>query len=288
MDMRKTLGLLALIGIIALSGCVGPISTVPTAAGGEIAVGMLVEETTVPRGSPVGVTVTVENKALVNVENVYAEVYGPLDWSGFSKKGPYTIRPEESRDFYWVLTSPTVSADTRYTLYGKVQYDMTVDKTFTATVVTYDYYKRTKKISTVEESATNVGGPVSISISAAGAQRYIYPEQESIRFPVKVVINNRGAGKVFLQGSQPTLEDGLNKVSVTVSSTNNVLSCADVPGTVTLGKDGTYALISCDLIINKADIEASGIATYTGTITVQFSYIQDFSSPTITVTALQR
>ncbi len=280
------LGLLALIGIIALSGCTVPVPS-PAAGGGEIAVGMLVEETTVPRGSPVGVTITVENKALVPVENVYAEVYGPLDWSGFSKKGPYTIRPEESRDFYWVLTSPMVSADTRYTLYGKVQYDMTVDKTFTATIVTYDYYKRTKKISTVEESATNVGGPISISISAAGAQRYIYPEQESIRFPVKVVINNRGPGKVFLQGSQPTV-DGLNKVSVTVSSTNNVLSCADVPGTVTLGKEGTYALISCDLIINRADIEASGIATYTGTITVQFSYIQDFSSPAITVTALQR
>lgn len=284
--MKKMLGLLALIGIIALSGCTVPVPS-PAAAGGEIAVGMLVEETTVPRGSPVGVTITVENKALVPVENVYAEVYGPLDWSGFSKKGPYTIRPEESRDFYWVLTSPMVSADTRYTLYGKVQYDMTVDKTFTATIVTYDYYKRTKKISTVEESATNVGGPISISISAAGAQRYIYPEQESIRFPVKVVINNRGPGKVFLQGSQPTV-DGLNKVSVTVSSTNNVLSCADVPGTVTLGKEGTYALISCDLIINRADIEASGIATYTGTITVQFSYIQDFSSPAITVTALQR
>lgn len=280
------LGLLALIGIIALSGCTVPVPS-PAAGGGEIAVGMLVEETTVPRGSPVGVTITVENKALVPVENVYAEVYGPLDWSGFSKKGPYTIRPEESRDFYWVLTSPMVSADTRYTLYGKVQYDMTVDKTFTATIVTYDYYKRTKKISTVEESATNVGGPISISISAAGAQRYIYPEQESIRFPVKVVINNRGPGKVFLQGSQPTV-DGLNKVSVTVSSTNNVLSCADVPGTVTLGKEGTYALISCDLIINRADIEATGIATYTGTITVQFSYIQDFSSPAITVTALQR
>jgi len=284
--MKKMLGLLALIGIIALSGCTVPVPS-PAAGGGEIAVGMLVEETTVPRGSPVGVTITVENKALVPVENVYAEVYGPLDWSGFSKKGPYTIRPEESRDFYWVLTSPMVSADTRYTLYGKVQYDMTVDKTFTATIVTYDYYKRTKKISTVEESATNVGGPISISISAAGAQRYIYPEQESIRFPVKVVINNRGPGKVFLQGSQPTV-DGLNKVSVTVSSTNNVLSCADVPGTVTLGKEGTYALISCDLIINRADIEASGIATYTGTITVQFSYIQDFSSPAITVTALQR
>ncbi|MEM5868094.1 MAG: NEW3 domain-containing protein [Candidatus Aenigmatarchaeota archaeon] len=286
MNMKKMLGLLALIGIIALSGCTVPVPS-PAAGGGEIAVGMLVEETTVPRGSPVGVTITVENKALVPVENVYAEVYGPLDWSGFSKKGPYTIRPEESRDFYWVLTSPMVSADTRYTLYGKVQYDMTVDKTFTATIVTYDYYKRTKKISTVEESATNVGGPISISISAAGAQRYIYPEQESIRFPVKVVINNRGPGKVFLQGSQPTV-DGLNKVSVTVSSTNNVLSCADVPGTVTLGKEGTYALISCDLIINRADIEASGIATYTGTITVQFSYIQDFSSPAITVTALQR
>lgn len=284
--MKKMLGLLALIGIIALSGCTVPVPS-PAAGGGEIAVGMLVEETTVPRGSPVGVTITVENKALVPVENVYAEVYGPLDWSGFSKKGPYTIRPEESRDFYWVLTSPMVSADTRYTLYGKVQYDMTVDKTFTATIVTYDYYKRTKKISTVEESATNVGGPISISISAAGAQRYIYPEQESIRFPVKVVINNRGPGKVFLQGSQPTV-DGLNKVSVTVSSTNNVLSCADVPGTVTLGKEGTYALISCDLIINRADIEATGIATYTGTITVQFSYIQDFSSPAITVTALQR
>jgi len=286
MNMKKMLGLLALIGIIALSGCTVPVPS-PAAGGGEIAVGMLVEETTVPRGSPVGVTITVENKALVPVENVYAEVYGPLDWSGFSKKGPYTIRPEESRDFYWVLTSPMVSADTRYTLYGKVQYDMTVDKTFTATIVTYDYYKRTKKISTVEESATNVGGPISISISAAGAQRYIYPEQESIRFPVKVVINNRGPGKVFLQGSQPTV-DGLNKVSVTVSSTNNVLSCADVPGTVTLGKEGTYALISCDLIINRADIEATGIATYTGTITVQFSYIQDFSSPAITVTALQR
>ena len=287
MDMKKALALLALIGIIALSGCVTP-PFPTTAAGGEIAVGMLVEETTVPRGSPVGVTVTVENKALVPIENVYAEIYGPLDWSGFSKKGPYTIRPEESRDFYWVLTSPMVSADTRYTIYGKVQYDMTVDKTFTATVVTYDYYKRTKKVSTIEESATNVGGPISISISAAGTQRYIYPEQESIRFPVKIIIQNKGPGKVFLQGSQPTLEDGLNKVRVTVSSTNNALSCTDIANAVTLGKEGTYALISCDLVINKADIEASGVATYTGTVTVQFSYIQDFSSPGITVTALQR
>ena len=287
MDMKKTLGLLALIGIIALSGCVAPIGPTPT-VGGEIAIGMLVDETTVPKGSPVGVTITVENKAQAPIENVYAEVYGPLDWSGFEKKGPYTLRPNDIREFFWVLTAPDVSADTQYTLYGKVQYDMTVDKTFTATIVTYDYYKRTKTVSSVSESSADEGGPIDISISAVGAQRYIYPDQETVEFPIKVIITNRGGGKAFLQGTQPTLEDGLNKVAVTVSSTNNALVCEDVPGTVYLTREGTYAFISCDLVVKREDVEATGVATYTGTITVSFSYIQDLSSPPITVTALAR
>lgn len=281
---------LSLVLAVFLSGCItaGP----SVGVGGAIDVSFVVDSTSVPKNSPMGATITMENNALVSVTNVRAMLYGPMGWDLGSTKTASIIRPEDIREFVWTIRTPDVEADTPYNIYAQTNYDMTANKTVTITIVTYDYYKRTKTKSGISPSPVDLGGPIKIDFGDIGRTQYIYPGETSTDIPIRVIITNVGPGKAYLQGTEPSLDNGLNKLTVSYRSTDDVLYCEDLPagsGDLDLTRDGTSAYLSCRITVDYDDVNnAGGLATFTGTVTGSFSYIQDIKSPTIVVTSQLR
>ncbi|MEM3526137.1 MAG: hypothetical protein QXV37_01875, partial [Candidatus Jordarchaeaceae archaeon] len=210
--MRK-LSILLLIPLILLSGCTTQLPGLPTGAkGGDITVSLSVDSTEIPAGNPLGLSISIENKALMPMENVNISITEPEDWSKTS--GPNTF-PSIQRDGMWegvwLYTAPSsVMVDTPYKFYAKITFSMNTSRGVSVSLVSYDYYKRTGEKSKVSTQTPDTGGPIGIEFGQLGQMSYMYYGQGAI-IPLKVIISNRGSGKAYT-GNTPN-STNLNKVN---------------------------------------------------------------------------
>jgi hypothetical protein len=281
---KKDVLAVILLSIVVLSGCITQgREKGPPKVGGIPTVSFTVDSRSIPAGSIVGAIVSIDNKALVemNVLDVdwidlsgWSEAQGPSETSGI-------IQPQFGQDYIFLLESPKSTreggpllVDTPYTLYATVKYSMTVRKALTARVVQYDYYKRTGTKSNIEPSEIDPGGPVKIEF-LIGDVPYVYGTTTPT-IPIRVVLTNVGGGKTYY-GGEPKITGGLNKLKVT---TGSELTCSPT-GEITLTKGGTEAYLYCTLNVGTMTGDIQVVTTW---IQLEFNYVHDLVSPQIVVT----
>jgi hypothetical protein len=277
---RKHLLPMVLLSVAILSGCITQLQRPagPPTVGGPVAIGLSVDATSVPGGTPVGVAITVDNGALSDITDVNVSISG---WSATGmpdSQSAGVISSLFSQDFVFTPTTPAVTVDTPYTVFASVDYDMTTSKSLTATVVSYQYYKRTGTKSTITPSPVENGGPIKIDFYDIAKVPYLYGTSATV--PIKVAITNVGGGKAYTGTPEVGgTETGLNWITVTVTG----LNCPNLPasGRVYL-RDGQTAYLSCTLTVTGG----LDVQTASATVGASFGYIVDMQSPTIMVTAV--
>jgi len=278
--MKSRFLAISFILVVFLSGCITP----STAGGGPVSVSFEADSTNVPEGgAPVGVAMSVENNALNPISSISASIYAPSGWTiSSSPSPPSSMQREGVWEGVWIVTSPTdVLTDTPYTIYGTLTYQMMTRRAVSLTVVSYEYYKRTKTKSSISTVTSDTGGPLGISFSGVGQLSYMYTGQPS-KVPFKVVINNRGGGKAFWDGSSPSTTN-LNYVNFAAQGPGGGVgvTCSLSDSKVYLTKDGSSATVSCTLDIPAITQE---VLVSQVTITLQYNYVHDLKTQTITVT----
>ncbi len=277
--MRK-LTILLLIPLLLLSGCVGQIPGIQTGAkGGDISVSLSVDSTEIPAGNPLGLSISIENRAMMPIKNVNIFITKPEKWTQVS--GPPSF-PDIQRDGIWegiwLYTAPSsVMVDTPYKFYARITFSMSTSRGVSVTLVSYDYYKRTGERSKVSTQTPDTGGPIGIEFGQLGQMSYMYSGQGAT-IPLKVIISNRGAGKAYV-GNEPS-STNLNKVKF--SYTGDFFSCSIPSGEIVyLMKEGSVATVMCN--INIPANQVTDIKTISVSVTVEYNYVYDLVSPTITV-----
>ncbi|RLI98448.1 MAG: hypothetical protein DRP00_01950 [Candidatus Aenigmatarchaeota archaeon] len=276
--MKKSL-ILLLIPLIAFSGCIGGIPGVPTGAkGGDISVSFSVDSTEIPAGNPLGLSISIENNALNPMRNVKVKITEPEGWTKVME--PTLIGDIEREGMWegvWIYSAPSnVQVDTPYKFYAKLTFAMNTSRGVSVTLVSYDYYKRTKERSRVSTATPDTGGPIGIEFGQLGQMSYMYSGHET-RIPIKVIITNRGAGKAYI-GDEPT-STNLNKVMFYASGKN--LNCPYDGKEIYLMKDGSVATVMCYIQIPPE--EFTDIKSFSVSVRVEYNYVYDLISPTITV-----
>lgn len=279
--MRK-LSILLLIPLVLLSGCTTQLPGVqlpglPTGAkGGDITVSLSVDSTEIPAGNPLGLSISIENKALMPMKNVNIEITTPEHWNVIQNiSGPSEIL----RDVIWegigIYTAPSnVSVDTPYKFYAKITFSMNTSRGASITLVSYDYYKRTGQKSKVSVDTPDTGGPIGIEFGQLSQMSYVYKNQNTT-IPLKVILTNRGSGKAYAAGKTEPNSTYLNIVNITTTG----MDCG--VNSTYLMKDGSVATLMCNIHISSN--EAKDINTISPSIQVSYNYIYDLVSPTITV-----
>ncbi|MEM5868096.1 MAG: hypothetical protein QXG39_09300 [Candidatus Aenigmatarchaeota archaeon] len=276
--MRK-LAVLLLIPLLLLSGCVTIPGVQTGAKGGDISVSLSVDSTEIPAGSPLGLSISIENKALMPMKNISINITAPEGWKLSSPQPSVSdIQREGSWEGVWIYTAPSeVMVDTPYKFYARVTFSMNTTRGASITLVNYDYYKRTGEKSKVSTQTPDTGGPIGIEFGQLGQMSYMYTGQGAT-IPLKVIISNRGSGKAYV-GDEPN-STNLNKVKFEYSG--NFINCS-VPDDkiVYLMKEGSVATVMCNINI-PAD-QVSDVKTISVSVTVSYNYVYDLVSPTITV-----
>lgn len=276
----KKLTILLLIPLVLLAGCIGGVPGVPTGAkGGDISVSLSVDATEIPAGNPLGLSISIENKALMPMKNVNIQITSPEGWSTISQPTSFPdIQREGMWEGVWLYSAPSsVMVDTPYKFYAKVTFSMNTSRGVSVTLVSYDYYKRTGEKSKVSTQTPDTGGPIGIEFGQLGQMSYMYSGQGAT-IPLKVIISNRGSGKAYI-GNEPS-STNLNKVKFYY--TGDYLTCAvGEDNVVYLMKDGSVATVMCSINI-PAD-EVTDVKTISSSVRVEYNYVYDLISPTITV-----
>lgn len=264
MIKRKELKKLAvLFPIILLAGCIGPFATTSSNGPGLTIVSFTPSDTTVEPGSPIDLTLVVQNSGGATARNIHVTLGGLTDdWQidGRDRTIPDIAHTDPTRGLNtpmkdqvdWTLVGPGLSTELSYQANAQVSYDYTTSLDTLIRASSFDYYRLNKPTTGVVGPSTSSNGPISITITAPNS---IFAGST---VPVYIQFHNVGSGRV----TGPTI-DTLN---VQVSGAG--VTCSQGSVRMIQGTDG---FLRCDAstagVTTTKDFRVTIFAGYTYTLT---------------------
>jgi len=298
----RTYALLALlVGVVALSGCIGQSTTVTGGKGLSIS-SFGPDFNDIRSGEPVYLSAMVTNVGESDATQVYAQLFGintgGSEWKLVSatpsgrvtqlkRSDPTLGVPGESQEFVWNLNSPAnLLVDNVYTANVRLYYQYSTETTSLLKFITYDYLKSlpasdmTKVQSTAGVSHTSsTAAPITVSLNVGSRPLVLYTDTD--QFVVQITLSNADIGNPFLStapypssSTGPALtQDNLYKVNVAITTDIANFDCTNSlggakSGTVTMTKGATKTIFctaqpgSRTALGNMRDYAVNVAATY--------------------------
>ncbi|MCX6820359.1 MAG: hypothetical protein NT016_00145 [Candidatus Aenigmarchaeota archaeon] len=303
----KTYALLALlVGVVALSGCIGQSTTVTGGKGLAIS-SFGPDFNDIRSGEPVYLSAMVTNVGEYDATGISAQLFGINiggdEWSlasGAQTQTFSTLRrsdstmnlPGESQEFVWNLNSPAeMLVDNTYTANVRLYYKYGTQTTALLKFITYDYLKSlpTSDVSNVQSTAgvshtSSSAAPIAVSLNVGSRPLVVYKDGD--QFMVEIILNNADIGNPFAVGATyppagALQQADLYKVNVAVTSDLD-LNCANslgggaTSGVVTLTKGATKAIFCTATIASKNNL--GNMRDYAVTVTTTYGYYVDSST----------
>lgn len=272
MAKRNELKKLAvLFPIILLAGCINLFGTTSGNGPGLTIVSFSPSDTTVEPGTPVDLSLVVQNNGGDVARNIHATLGGLTDdWqidgrdrsiSDIAHTDPARgINTAMQDQVDWTLVGPTLSTQLTYQVSAQVNYDYSTTLDTLVRATSFDYYRINKPQTGVIGPSTISNGPISITVKAPNS---VFAGST---VPVYVEFHNTGSGRV----SGPAIDT----ISVAVSGEG--ISCQSGNVRLIQGKDGfMQCTVSTIGIPTFQDfrITVSAFYTYTLSATTQITVL---------------
>lgn len=280
--MKINLIAILLIVAVALSGCTNIFGgTTPTGGivgpgtNGVVITNFFSDIPTIEAGTPVVLTLTIQNKGERTASNIKAEVFGLTDWTKTSGDNPTTFADlagsDPSRGFegeansaQWEYSkSQAAAVDVDYAAVARVSYNYSTVSSSLVKVASSEYLRsiggNPSQFGLVSSQTT--GGPLTVTVKM-GTPIITAGSKPKVQFE----ITNTGGGRVY---NGQTSASNLDKITSFTASPQ--LSCSGaIPKLV-----DNKAMITCTL---NVDVGSNQFVQVPVELTLKYNYFVDQST----------